>query len=121
MRLSKIVLVISLLTPFAANAQIIGGPPAGCPRVAFCGCAVAKKVFGEAKRELWQAARWFQFARANPAPHMVGVRRHHVLYLLEHVHGAQWVVYDPNSGHHQTRVHVRDISGFSIRDPRRHG
>lgn len=117
--IKRLILIGLLLTaPTKVEAQIIGGPPHECPKVAFCGCALAKRVFGSAKRELWLAANWFRFRRTNPAPHMVAVRRHHVMQLINHIRGSQWVVWDPNSGGHKTRVHIRSIVGYTIVDPR---
>jgi hypothetical protein len=51
---------------------------------------------------------------------MVAVRSHHVMALESHVSGNIWIVYDPNSGGHATRVHARSISGFVIVNPRSH-
>lgn len=91
--------------------------PAGCPRVAFCACGAAVKVFGKAVRALWPARAWFRFPRAHAGSEMVAVRRHHVFVLDRQAEGGLWWVWDYNSGHHQSRHHIRDISGFTIVNP----
>ena len=91
--------------------------PSGCPARAFCGCGAAVEVFGSAVRSLWPAAAWFKFPHASPAPGMVGVRSHHVFVLRQHIEGSIWLIADYNSGGHQSRLHQRDISGYSIRNP----
>ncbi len=91
--------------------------PAGCPSRAFCGCGVSVKVFGHPIRSLYLAANWFQFPHAAPAPGMVAVRNHHVMYIESMDANGNAVVYDPNSGGHQTRLHTRSLAGYSIRDP----
>lgn len=92
--------------------------PAGCPARAFCGCGAAVRIFGKPVRSLWQAAAWFRFPRAAPAPGMAAVRRHHVFVLESHLNGTVWQVYDANSGGHRTRIHARSISGYVIVNPR---
>ena len=91
--------------------------PPGCPYRAFCGCGAAVEVFGFAIRSLWPASAWFRFPHASPAPGMVGVRSHHVFVLRQHIEGSVWLIADYNSGGHQSRLHQRDISGYSIRNP----
>lgn len=92
--------------------------PQGCPRTAFCGCGVAVKVFGKPIRDLWLAANWFRFKSAQAAAGMVAVRRHHVFFILEVVGRDKVLAYDPNSGHHQTRIHLRSLAGYRVVDPR---
>ena len=93
--------------------------PAGCPRTRFCGCGVALKVFGRAIRAggLAQAKAWLGFPAASPAAGMVAANHHHVVYIEEYLGNGMAKVYDPNSGGHQTRVHVRSLAGFSVRNP----
>jgi len=91
--------------------------PAGCPARAFCGCGAAVEVFGTAKRSLWLAAAWFHFPHTSPAPGMVGVRSHHVFVLRQHIEGLVWLIADYNSGGHQSRLHQRSISGYTIVNP----
>jgi hypothetical protein len=95
---------------------VIGGRHSGDP-YQFCGAEAARYVFGVAKRELWLASNWFKFSRTYPAPGMAAVRNHHVMVLMSHVEGSQWLVHDGNSGHHLTREHVRSISGYTIVNP----
>lgn len=95
----------------------IVGHPVSCPRVAFCGCGAAVRVFGHSVRELWLASNWFRFPRAAPAPGMAAVRAHHVFVLEADLGGGVWQVYDANSGHHATRVHPRSIAGYTIVNP----
>lgn len=93
--------------------------PSGCPRTAFCGCGVSVKVFGRPIRNLFLASNWFKFPRATPAPGMVAVRNsgHHVMYIERVDANGNAVVYDPNSGGHQTRVHTRSLAGYKIVNP----
>lgn len=92
--------------------------PTGCPRVAFCGCGTAVRVFGAPIRSLWLAANWLRFRRAAPAPGMVAVRRHHVFAIVETRGRGRVLAYDPNSGGHLTRVHLRSLAGYTVVDPR---
>lgn len=103
--------------PDANGNRVIGGSPHGCPRVAFCGCALAQRIFGVPQRDLWLASNWFRFRKASPAENMVAVRQHHVFQLIAQVRGNTWLVWDPNSGHHRTRVHQRSIAGYVIVNP----
>ena len=102
----------------ARSAEEIVSHPAGCPRSAFCGCGVSVRVFGHPVRELYLASNWFRYPRTSAAPGMVAVRNHHVMYIMAVDANGNATVYDPNSGGHQTRVHVRSLSGYSVRDPR---
>lgn len=98
-----------------SEAEKILPHPSGCPRVAFCACGVSMKLWGKAKHMLARA--FFQYPVAKAAPGMVAVRRHHVM-LIDHLDAnGNAVVYDPNSGGHQTRIHVRSLAGYSIRNP----
>jgi hypothetical protein len=99
------------------NTVVVGGRPAGCP-YEFCGCEASRYVFGEIRRELNLASAWARkFPRAEPAPGMAAVRPHHVMILMRHMGGKDWLVHDGNSGNHMTREHVRSISGYVIVDP----
>lgn len=105
----------------SAGAEIVAHP-AGCPRVAFCGCGVARYVFGRidgAMRSLWLAASWLKFPRAEPAPGMVAVHRggHHVLAIIAYLGGGRALAYDPNSGGHLTRRHVVSLAAYRVVDP----
>jgi len=91
--------------------------PSGCPARAFCGCGAALEVFGRHVRSLWLAANWFKFPRANAAPGMVAVRKHHVFVIRQVVGQNTVLAYDANSGGRKTRLHVRSLSGFTVVNP----
>lgn len=92
--------------------------PAGCPSRAFCGCGASIEVFGKSIRELWLAAEWFKFPRAEPAPGMVAVRRHHVFVIREVRARNMVLAYDANSGGRKTRIHLRSLAGYTVVNPR---
>ena len=100
-----------------ANGNVVGGRPPGCPH-AFCGCEASRYVFGKIRPELNLAANWIvKFPRTAPAPGMVAARTHHVMVLMSHVSGSDWLVHDGNSGGGLTRNHVVSIKGYVIVDP----
>lgn len=41
------------------------GRPTGCPNL-WCGCWLARHVFGENRRDLWIAKNWLKFKRSAP-------------------------------------------------------
>lgn len=99
------------------NGVILGGRPRGCPH-AFCGCEASLYVFGHIRKGLNLAYNWVRaFPRAAPAPGMAAARWGHVMVLIRHVAGKNWLVHDGNSGGHLTREHVRSIAGYVIVDP----
>jgi hypothetical protein len=99
------------------NEAVVGGRPSGCP-YEFCGCEASLYVFGEIRRGLNLASAWAKiFPRTAPASGMAAVRNHHVMILMSHVDGRDWLVHDGNSGNHLTREHVRSIAGYVIVDP----
>ena len=101
------------------GGSIIGHRPRGCPHK-FCGCEASLYVFGEIRPMLNVARNWrVMFARAHPAPGRAAVRTHHVMILISHVSGNDWLVHDGNSGGGLTREHVRSIAGYTIVDPGR--
>jgi hypothetical protein len=91
--------------------------PNGCPRTAFCGCGVAVRVFGAPIRSLWSVANWRNFPRTTPQPGMVAVWPHHVAYIEQIIGDGLAIMFDPNSGRHETRQHVRSLRGAKIVDP----
>jgi hypothetical protein len=100
------------------NTVIAGGRPAGCPH-RFCGCEASRYVFGEIRPELNLASNWIRkFPRATPAPGMAAARSGHVMVLISHAGGNDWLVHDGNSGGGMTRDHVMSISRYVIVDPR---
>src|ERR1700678_318601 len=100
----------------ALPAQIVAHPE-GCPRVAFCACGAAVHLLGSAHAASWLASAWYRYPRATSAPKTAGVLPHHVIALEYQVSGSLWMVYDANSGGHATRLHVIDISRYTIVDP----
>lgn len=101
------------------QGQIVAHP-AGCPSRAFCGCGVARYIFGSPVRALWLAAAWLRYPPAAPGPGMVAVARggHHVFAIVA-VHSPGVVMaYDPNSGRHRTRIHLRSLAGYRVVNPR---
>lgn len=103
-------------TEVSYAAQIVAHP-AGCPARAFCGCGASIEVFGRSIRDLWLARNWLRFPPAEPAPGMVAVRRHHV-FVIREVRGPGMVLaYDANSGGRRTRIHLRSLAGYSVRNP----
>jgi hypothetical protein len=98
--------------------EAIVAHPAGCPRMAFCGCGAAVRLFGAPIRSLWRAANWLRFAPAAPGPDMAAVRAHHVMVILAYHGNGTATVYDANSGGHRTRVHERSLAGYRVVNPR---
>ena len=96
---------------------VVGRRPDGCPRQ-FCGCEASRYVFGKVIPELNLASNWAKFPRAAPASGMVAVRNHHVMVLMRHEGGNNWLVHDGNSGNGLTREHVIPIHGYTIVNPR---
>jgi hypothetical protein len=101
---------------FVSTGSVIGGRPANCPR-AYCGCGASLHLFGRIIPALNLAANWLRFPRAEPAPKMVAVRRHHVFVLEQHIGGNVWLAWDANSGGHAIRLHARSIAGYQIVNP----
>lgn len=100
-----------------ATARILPHPE-GCPRSRFCGCGASLRVFGQNIRSLWLAANWFRYPPATPAPGRVAVRRGHVFVIEQVLDRGLVLAYDANSGGRKTRLHVRSLAGYSVRDPR---
>lgn len=93
--------------------------PKGCPHHSFCGCGVSVRVFGHPVRTLYLAANWLRFPKAQPSPGMVAARYGHVFYIERVIRRDLVLAYDPNSGGHRTRVHVRALAGFRVVNPHR--
>lgn len=107
---------ITLLAATPAYSTTVSHP-AGCPWSKFCGCGVSVKVFGHPVRSLFAAISWSQFQPTYARGGAVAYRAHHVVYIERMTGPHRGIVYDPNSGHHQTRVHERDLRGFRFVDP----
>lgn len=100
-----------------ANGNVVGRRPHGCP-YRFCGCEASLYLFGRIIPDLNLAWNWVvKFPRTSPAPQMAAARHGHVMVLLAHVSGDDWLVHDGNSGGGLTREHVVSIRGFVIVDP----
>lgn len=110
--------------PAPRIATEIVAHPDNCPRRLFCGCGAAerlKKVWGiivEKPRELWLAANWYRYPRAQAAPGMIAVRRHHVYVIEADLGGGKVLAYDANSGGGKTRIHIRSLAGYAVVNPR---
>ena len=98
------------------QGQTVAHPP-GCPWRQFCGCGVSVKIFGRPIRGLFLAANWRKFPSAHASAGMVAWRYGHVMAILSVNGDGTAVVYDPNSGHHQTRIHNRSLAGYRIVNP----
>jgi hypothetical protein len=96
--------------------MVVGDRPDGCPH-AYCGCEASRYVFGKARPELYLASNWMKFPRSKPAPGMAAVRDHHVMVLMSHAGGNDWMVHDGNAGLGKTREHVMSINGYVIVNP----
>lgn len=92
--------------------------PSGCPARLFCGCGASVELFGRPVRHLFLAANWLKFPPAAPGPGMVAANRSHVMVIKQMVGPNRALVYDANSGRGLTRLHVRSLAGFSVRNPR---
>lgn len=108
----------SPIARIAHTASQILPHPSGCPRRLFCGCGAALEVFGKHRRDLWLAAAWLRFPSASPGPGMVAANRRHVMVIRQMVGPNTALVYDANSGGGKTRLHVRSLAGYSVRNPR---
>lgn len=96
---------------------VIGRRPPGCPH-RYCGCEASLYKFGRIIPELNLAANWIRkFPRTSPAPGMAAARSGHVMVLISHVEGSDWLVHDGNSGGGLTRRHVRSIKRYVVVNP----
>lgn len=104
----------------SSDSSVVGGRQPGDPR-AYCGAEAVRYIYrvaASAKRDLWLAANWIRkFPRTQPAPGMAAARRGHVMVLISHQGGNNWLVHDGNSGRGMTREHVRSIAGFVVVNP----
>ena len=98
------------------NGNVLHGRPSGCPH-RYCGCEASLYLFGKIIPELNLASNWRRFPHTMPAPRMAAARSGHVMVLISHVSGSEWLVHDGNSGNGLTREHVRSIAGYTIVDP----
>lgn len=84
--------------------------PAGCPRRAFCGCG-ARKHLGIDDVRLNLATNWPRYYRGTT---QVAVWRGHVAVIDRWTGPHTAMMYDYNSGGHQSRYHERDTRGARI-------
>lgn len=97
--------------------NVLHGRPSGCPH-RYCGCEASIYLFGSIRKELNLASNWYRkFPAASPAPGMAAARSGHVMVLVRHISGSEWLVHDGNSGYGMTREHVRSIRGYRIVNP----
>jgi len=66
-------------------------------------------LFGKVHPYLNLASNWIRkFPRTVPASGMVAAHNHHVMVLISHVGGSDWLVHDGHSGCHKTHEHVSE-------------
>lgn len=95
---------------------VIGGRPPGCPH-AYCGCGL-RKYLGLSDKRLNLAWNWaVLFPRTSARPGAAAVRHHHVMLLVRHVSGSNWVVRDYNSGKGLSRIHVQNVRHYVFVSP----
>lgn len=106
-----------------ANRGHVVAHPRGCPWRLFCGCGVSVKIFGHPVRRLYSALAYRRFAPVAPAHGMAAWRHRpgggHVVYIIRAYGNGTALVYDPNSGHHLTRIHTISLRRFHVVDPHR--
>lgn len=99
------------------KTRVVSNPP-NCPPVNFCACGASWFLWGKTNnRKLWRAKSWYKYPKTNPKKGAVAVRDHHVFVIIDTLPNGQVLAYDANSGQHKTRIRVRTIKGYSIRDP----
>lgn len=121
MKVRAAVLILALAaSPALAERGTTTSHPAGCPRVDFCGCGVSVRAFGHSVRDLWLARAWLRFPRTTAHTGAVAVFRggRHVAYVEQAYGDGTALLYDPNSGGHQTRVHRASLAGAVLVAPR---
>ena len=110
-RRSRVVMTVN-------EGTIIGSRPSDCPH-AYCGCGL-RKYLGLSDKRLNLASNWRKlFPRAaGPAAGVAAVRSGHVMYIEASAGDGQWLVRDYNSGGGLSRLHVRDVRGYTFVNPR---
>ncbi|HKT20008.1 MAG TPA: hypothetical protein VJR47_18290 [Stellaceae bacterium] len=99
------------------QGTLIGSRPSGCPH-AYCGCGL-RKYLGLSDARLNLASNWARYFphEAGPRAGLAAVRNHHVMYIEAAAGNGEWVVRDYNSGGGMSRVHVRDVRGYTFVNP----
>ena len=93
-----------------AMAEQLLPHPSGCPRSLFCGCG-ARKDLGIDDVRLNLASNWPHYYHGSTR---VAVWAHHVAIIEQDLGNGMALLRDYNSGGHQSRRHVRSISGARI-------
>jgi hypothetical protein len=99
------------------QGTIIGSRPDGCPH-SYCGCGL-RKYLGLSDKRLNLAHNWARLFPHEGAPGagLAAVRAHHVMYLESSAGNGQWMVRDYNSGGGLSRLHVREVRGYTLVNP----
>lgn len=98
------------------GATVIGGRPAGCPH-RYCGCGL-RKYLGIEDKSLDLAWNWARkFHRTSAAPGAVAVRHGHVMMIVSHVSGSNYIVRDYNGGRGLSYIHERSVRGYVFVNP----
>ena len=102
----------------AGTGTIIGSRPAGCPH-SYCGCGL-RMYLGLSDVRLNLASNWARLLPRQPGPAagLAAVRNHHVMYIESAAGNGQWLIRDYNSGGGLSRMHVRDVRGYTFVNPR---
>lgn len=99
------------------KTRIVKNPP-GCPPINFCGCGASWFLWGKTnKKDHWRARTWYKYPKTKPKKGAVAVRDHHVFVIIDTLPDGRVLAYDANSGQHKTRIRVRTLRGYSVRDP----
>jgi len=107
----------------ATTGTIVGSRSQSCINSATrgrltCGCELSLKLFGKIIPDLMLAWNWRKmFAATQAGIGAVAVRPGHVLLVLDHLYGNTYKVWDPNSGGGHTRVHERNLAGWTFVNP----
>jgi hypothetical protein len=79
-----------------------------------------RQYLGLADTRLNLASNWARLLphAAGPAPGLAAVRSGHVMYIEAAAGNSQWLIRDYNSGGGLSRLHVRDVRGYTFVSPR---
>jgi len=103
----------------AGGEHVIGSRPQSCPH-AWCGCGL-RKYLGLADTSLNLAWEWARkFPRTYAHAGAIAVRHHHVMQLVSHISGSEWMVRSYNDYRRLGWIRARDVSGFIFVDVPRH-
>jgi hypothetical protein len=101
----------------ADDGTVIGSRPSGCPH-SYCGCGL-RIYLGLADVRLNLASNWARLFPRESAPRagLAAVRSGHVMYIEAAAGDGLWLIRDYNSGGGLSRVHVRDVRGYTFVNP----